>query len=97
MIRSRTILKNKILKYLREQSVPFQTIDGKIIIMMSDGTYHYCAIDVIGNSLQWYVNQKPFTFFVVHPKDTKDAIKAIDKYLADATEFSVKTGAQYGR
>jgi hypothetical protein len=79
-----------MLKYLREQNVSFQTIDGKIIIMMSDGAYHYGSIDVIGDSLQWYINRKPFTFFVIHPKDTKDGIKAIDKYIADARKFNAK-------
>ncbi len=97
MIKSRAILRNKMLKYLREQNVPFQVIDGKIIIMMSDGNYHYCSVDVNGNSLDWYNNKKPFTFFVIQPITTKDGINAVDRYIEDAKKFNETKLLRYAR
>ena len=86
MTKNRTITRNKLIKHLREQNVSFQIMDGRVIIMVSDGEYHYCSVDVIGNSLDWYNSKRPFTFYVICPLDTKDGIKAIDNYLERANK-----------
>jgi Uma2 family endonuclease len=86
MTKNRTITRNKLIKHLREKNVSFQIMDGRIIIMVSDGEYHYCSVDVIGNSLDWYHSRRPFTFYVICPLDTKDGIKAIDNYLERANK-----------
>ncbi len=91
MTRNRTTLRNKIAKHLRESGVSFQIMDGRIIIMTTNGDYHYCAVDVICDSLDWYARKRPFTFFVVSPKTTKDGIKAIDKYMDECKAFRSRT------
>lgn len=67
-------------------------MDGRIIMMVSDGEYHYCSVDMVCNSLDWYKSKHPFTFYVICPLDTKDGIKEIDKYLDRATKAGYRNG-----
>lgn len=95
MIRNKTILRNKIAKHLRDSGVSYQVIENRIIIMDSNGDYHYCAVDVICDSLDWYAKRKPFTFYVVCPRTTKDGINAINKYLEQCKQYRQST-RRYG-
>jgi hypothetical protein len=83
---ARTV-RSTIVKYLKEEKIPFRTVNEKnILVMRANSRYHYCVVEFFDMPQDWYDRQQYFKFKRIYPKQTgKTVIKKLNEYLYENT------------
>jgi hypothetical protein len=83
---ARTV-RSTIVKYLKEEKIPFRTVNEKnILVMRANSRYHYCVVEFFGVPEEWYSRQQYFKFKRIFPGQTgKSIIIKLNEYLYENT------------
>ena len=70
-------------EFLNQNKIPYIKIDGtiKLIILKSNSTHHYCAVEFFEVDDSWYAKKKPFKFQRIWGNSMQAIKNLIDQYL----------------
>jgi len=83
---ARTV-RSAIVKYLKEEKIPFRTVNEKnILVMRANSRYHYCMVEFFDMPQDWYNRQQYFKFKRIYPGQSgKSIIIKLNEYLYENT------------
>lgn len=83
---ARTV-RSAIVKYLKEEKIPFRTVNEKnILVMKANSRYHYCVVEFFDMPQDWYSRQQYFKFKRIYPGQSgKSIITKLNEYLHEDT------------
>ena len=83
---ARTV-RSTIVKYLKEEKIPFRTVNEKnILVMKANSRYHYCVVEFFDMPQEWFDKQNYFRFKRIFPGQTSmSIITKLNEYLYEDT------------
>lgn len=72
-------------EYLKEENIPYIKLDGTInlIILKSNSTCHYCAVEFFDVDDEWYKKKKPFKFKRIWGNTIHTIMTRINQYIQE--------------
>jgi hypothetical protein len=79
--------RSAIVKYLKEEKIPFRTVNDKnILVMRANSRYHYCVVEFFDMPEEWYSRQQYFKFKRIYPgQNSNSIITKLNEYLYENT------------
>jgi hypothetical protein len=79
--------RSAIVKYLKEEKIPFRTVNEKnILVMRANSRYHYCVVEFFDMPEEWYSRQQYFKFKRIYPgQNSNSIITKLNEYLYENT------------
>jgi hypothetical protein len=80
-------VKSIVVKYLKEEKIPFRTVNDKnILVMRANSRYHYCVVEFFDMPQDWYDRQNYFQFKRIYPGQSGNSIIIkLNEYLYENT------------
>jgi hypothetical protein len=80
-------VKSIVIKYLKEEKIPFRTVNEKnILVMRANSRYHYCVVEFFDMPQDWYDRQNYFKFKRIYPSQSGNSIiNKLNEYLYENT------------
>lgn len=76
-------LVNKVKRSLRERGLRYSSVLGgnNILVLKSNGDYHYLLIQFEELSEYWVYDQRHFNFKIAYAMNHEQVLNAVDRYL----------------
>jgi hypothetical protein len=86
----------KIVEYLRNAGIPYKIVNDKnVLVLRSNSRYHYCMVEFLEMSQEWYDKQNYFKFKRIFPgQRVNSIIIKLNEYLYEDKSGEINYGGE---